>query len=118
MVDKATFDLTDKEVKEQNVLYVDVVNSVGTTKQGRAIFKVSGDIFIYAPNDKLTFGYFNKCLEKADPSDSLDLFFHKIDYSGEYMGNLVERRCSFVYFYSAQYDPEAGEINEIETAII
>jgi hypothetical protein len=61
---------------------------------------------MYAPNDKLTFGFFSKAIARAKPEYTVDMFFHNMDQSGEYFGDLVERKCSFIYFFKAQYDPD------------
>lgn len=116
VVDDVTFDAPQKETREQNVLYIDVVSATTNAQHGSVSGIVKGDIYMYAPNDKLTFGYFNKAIHRAnkdDPAVTQPFFFHQMDQSGEYYGNLVERRCSFEYQYNVQYDPEAGRITDI-----
>jgi hypothetical protein len=115
-IPKVSFDNSGD--KEQNILFVDVASNVTVAKKTKVTAKVTGTLRMYAPNDKLTFGFFAKKLHTCSPSDQANLFFYEMDQSGEYYGNLVERTCNFVYFFQDHYDPEDGELDEIEFSFV
>ncbi len=110
-IDKVTFD-ADLE-KEQNVLFIDVFEAPSFPKKGSIKARVRGQIIMFAPSDKLTFGFFAKRINSAKVETTRKFHFSNMDQSGEYYKNLVERKCNFLYFYHAEYDPEAGEINQL-----
>ncbi len=109
---KVTFDQPG-ETKEQECLFVDITKSFTKPSQGRAISRAQGSCYCYVQADKLPFGYFAKKINAANRAHTMGLFFFNFDQNEKYYGNLVERRCDFVYFHSTQYNPEAGEIDTV-----
>lgn len=103
---------------EQDVLFVDVIESRTNAGQGTVRAKVTGSIYMFSQVDKLPYGFFTKKLQQADAELKKDFFFHDLDTnalnSPARMQNISERRGSFVYLYSAQYDPEQGELTSVE----
>ncbi len=102
---------------EQDTLFIQIQECQSRTGQGRATAKVRGSLVVYSQNNKLAFGYFNKRLQNAKPELVKDFFFYDIDVdalnSPARLLNISERRASFVYLYSSQYDPNQGLLNEL-----
>jgi hypothetical protein len=111
-IEKVTFE-APSEAKEQEAIFVEVENSKASVTKGRATAKVTGRLAIFSNSDKLPFGLINKRINSASPEDTAEFFFYNIDQNEKYYGNLVERQVSFVYLYSGQYDPSAGEISSV-----
>jgi hypothetical protein len=111
-VKKVTFELPS-EAKEQECIFIHVDSAVSKVTNGRAIAKVQGTLSIFANGEKLPFGFFHKKINSANIDDSANFFFYNMDVNVTYFGNLIERKASFVYFYNEQYDPNNGEINEL-----
>lgn len=114
---KVTFD-APSEAKEQEGVFVTIENAESRVTYGRAIAKVTGSISIFAVQDKLPFGFLNKKINSANVTDTANFFFYNIDQNEKYFGNLVERKAAFVYFYNAQYDPDAGVMDEVNLTFI
>jgi hypothetical protein len=114
---KVTFDAPG-ESYEQDTLFVEINESPTVAKEGRCTARVTGSLVVYSQLDKLPFGYFNKRIQQADPELTKKFFFFDIDLnpmnSPARIQNIAERRVRFVYLYSAQYDPEHGEITTLE----
>jgi hypothetical protein len=111
-IPKVTFENSDD--KEQNLMFVDVTKtSHHVAKKTEIGCIVDGLITVFAPNDKLTFGFFQKRLHTCDPEDGRLFFFYNLDQSNEYFGNLIAIKCNFSFFFKAPYDPEAGVIDEV-----
>ncbi len=117
-VSKVTYDETGDSY-EQDCLFVEIQKSSSNTGQGKASAKVTGAIVMFSQRDKLTYGFFNKRLQQAAPELVNNFFFYDIDVealnSPARLQNISERRASFVYLYSAQYDPNQGLITSLET---
>ena len=101
------------DASEQECLFIFVESCLGQAKQGQYIAKVMGTFGMFANADKMPFGYFDKKIQEADPSDTTDLFFYNTDRNERIYQNIVERRCSFVYFYRGDYNPDAGSLDSI-----
>jgi hypothetical protein len=112
-VKKVTFD-RPSDSKEQECLFINVTSSMNSIKDGRAKAKVIGEIFLIGNTEKLKFGYFSKCLAIADSSETSGLFFHTFEENNQGMQNIVQRKCSFVYFFDSQYDPDTGTITSVD----
>lgn len=119
---KATYDqpsIGPTGTFEQETIFIQVDEPNIKTGQGTASGKVMGSFGVFAQVDKMPFGYFNRRIEKADPSLTHDLFFYDIDLnpasSPARIQNISERRVRFVYLFKTQYDPDQGEITSIET---
>lgn len=115
--EKTTFN-APSDTFEQDVLFIQIDNPRTRTSQGRVYARVYGQVVVYSQDDKLTYGYFNKRIEKAAHDLTKDLFFYDIDVNLENsparLQNINERRASFVFFFSAQYDPKLGELTTLE----
>jgi hypothetical protein len=113
---KASFE-SPSEAKEQECIFIKVDSNVSSVKQGLIKGRAKGSFAIFANSEKIPFGFLQKKINSAKPSDTVDIFFYNIDQNEKYFGNLVERSCGFVYFYSQQYDPDAGEMTSVNLSI-
>ncbi len=115
-VSKVTFDEPGDSF-EQDCIFVEVQECFSNTGQGRASAKVAGALVMFSQNEKLPFGFFNKRLQNAKAELTKDFFFFDIDVDAKNsparLQNISERRASFVYLYSAQYDPNQGEMTSL-----
>lgn len=111
-LNKVTFD-SPGESMEQNCLYVDVEDSFNTISDGKEHARVTGTIYMIAPNNKLKFGFFSKAIATADKEDTKDLFFSDFEANSNRYRNLVQRSCAFLYFFDSQFDPNIGRIEGI-----
>ncbi|AEG42317.1 hypothetical protein BdPhPhi1402_gp20 [Bdellovibrio phage phi1402] len=113
---KVTYDQPSQETKEQEVLFVQVESAPVRFKDGSAHIKVTGRALVYAQAGKLPFGFFSKAIEQANFTDSTltkDLHFEDLEANAKYFQNLVMRTFNFTYFFSAQYDPDHGQITSV-----
>ncbi len=103
---------------EQDTLFIEIANCKSNTGQGKATARVNGQIVVFSEMNKLAFGFFNKRIQNASPELTKNFFFSELDVdalnSPARQVNISERRASFVYLYSAQYDPNQGLITEID----
>lgn len=103
---------------EQDTLFVQIDQPNTRTSEGKVFAKVYGQLIVYSQDDKLTYGFFNKRIEKADANLTKDFFFYDTDVNVENsqarFQNIHERRASFVFFFTAQYDPKLGELTTLE----
>ncbi len=103
---------------EQDCIFIQVQECRSNVGPPRATAKVTGNIIMYCQIEKLSYGFFNKRIENAAPDLSKNFFFFDIDVdalnSPARIQNISERRTSFVYLYSAQYDPNQGQLTELE----
>ncbi len=100
-------------LKEQSVLFVNVEQPQATFRDKIARFKVTGKCTMFGDSEKLTFGYFAKCISGASKELNSRFHFSEIDLNTKYYQNLVQRDFSFVYFYETEYDPDTGLITSI-----
>lgn len=112
-LNKVTFD-SPGESMEQNCLFVEIEVAKNTIKDGKEQSKVTGTIYMIAPNDKLKFGFFSKAIAKASNIDTENLFFSDFEGNSNRFRNLVQRSCSFTYFFYGQFDPSIGTIESID----
>ena len=112
-IDRVTLD-QPSEALEQDTMFIEIERSKDAVKDGVVKSMVTGKCTVYAQSDKIPFGFFSKAIRQADPSLTKDLFFSDFETNSNYYRNLVERSFNFTYFYSGQYDPQTGIINEIE----
>ncbi len=103
---------------EQDVLFIEILESKSRARDGKVTAQVSGSIVTFAQVDKLPYGYFQKRITIAPPEATKDFFFFDIDLnpvnSPARIQNISERRLRFVYLYSSQFDPEHGELTSLE----
>lgn len=103
---------------EQDTLFVQIDQPNTRTSEGKVYAKVYGQLIVFSQHDKLTYGFFNKRIEKADVALTKKFFFYDTDVNVENsnarMQNIHERRTSFVFFFTAQYDPKLGTLTTLE----
>ena len=116
-VKKVTFDQPG-ESYEQDVIFVEIEECLSRASQGRSYAKVTGSIVMFSERDKLPYGFFAKRIAQAPGDATKSFFFFDTDVdalnSPARLQNISERRSRFVYLYSAQYDPNQGELTSIE----
>jgi len=115
-IDKVTYN-SPGESQEQGCLFIDIDSCNSTIKDGKALAIVQGQAYMYAPADKLPFGFFTKAIRKSDTDLTKDLFFFNIENNAQRFQNIIQRGFSFQYFYRGQFDPEIGTITEITISI-
>lgn len=99
---------------EQGVLFVEVDRTIGRVKDKKFTARVQGTIKLFAQNSQLPMGFFIKQISQADAATQSKFIFTDMDENSNGIQNLVQRSASFIYFYSEQYDPDQGEINELD----
>lgn len=113
---KVTFDAPSDSF-EQEVAFVEVNDCRTAAAFGHASARVNGTVTVYTQSNKLPFGFFNKKIQQADHSLTKDFFFFNLDVdvanSPARLQNICERRASFVYLHSAQYDPDQGSMTSV-----
>lgn len=117
-VKKVTFD-APSDSYEQDTIFIEIQEAKPKMGKNRASARVVGQLVIFSEYDKMPFGFFSKRIEHTDNSFKKDLFFYDIDVNQENsparLQNISERRASFVYFFTAQYDPSRGQLTSLET---
>lgn len=116
-IDKVSFDLPAEDAQEQEGLFVKVDKVVSRIDKGVAVARVSGSFAVFAQQAKMPFGYFSKRIAAASQEDTTSFFFYNLEQNERYYVNLVERSCSFIYFWRGQYDPDAGQITEVNLSL-
>lgn len=110
---KVTFDHVG-QAHEQECIFIEVESCKSSIKDALQVALVKGKLRVFANNEKLPYGYFDKKLQAATSDDTKDLFFYDLEENSGYYGNLVERSMSFVYFFNSQYSPNLGSITSID----
>jgi hypothetical protein len=99
---------------EQDILFINVENPRVRVVDGMVKARVTGECKIYSTAERMPFGYFAKKIKEADKDLTIDFFFSEIEENKKVYVNLVEKSFRFIWFWSKQYDPDLGVINEIE----
>ncbi len=115
-LDRCNFNLPG-DAQEQETLFIQVESAQSRIKETRQYCKVTGSIRVFANSDKLPYGYFAKCINKADFDDTKDLFFFDIEENQGTFLNITERTMGFVYFFNSQYDPNVGTLTDLELSV-
>lgn len=115
-VKKITYD-QPSNMDEQDCIFVEIESSNNQIRDGRVRAQVTCTATIYAQNDKLPFGFVSKAIKQSDPTITKNFFFYDLEQNSKTYQNLVQRSFSFVYFFSGQYDPNIGNIDEVELTI-
>lgn len=115
---KITFDAPSDSF-EQDTMFVELGDcKTRPTAEGKITAKVTGQLVVFSQDMRFTFGALAKLIEQANAEAKKDLFFFNVDTNVENsparLSNISERRTSFVYLYSAQYDPNLGVITSLE----
>lgn len=119
--EKVTFQ-APSDAFEQDTLFIEIQNPRTRTSEAKVYARVTGQLIVYSQDNKMPYGFFNKRIEKAPNALTKDFFFFDIDVNIENsparLQNISERRVSFVFFFTAQYDPNLGELTTLETGEI
>lgn len=106
------------ESYEQDKLFIEITDVITRAGQGRVNSKITGSLAMFAQMEKLTYGFFSKKVSLAANDLTKNLFLFDVDRealnSPARLINISERRTSFVYLYSAQYDPNHGSLTGIK----
>jgi len=112
-----TFDAYSDEY-EQDVLFIEVRECIERVFSGGISMKVTGDLIYFSQVDRIKYGNMIKLIEKANASDKNPFLFYDIDNvnnsSQARIQNKVERRISFTYLYTGEFDPDKGEMTSLE----
>lgn len=111
-VDKVTYEAPG-ESREQECIFINVETASGHAKDAKYVARITGTCQMFGNADKIPFGFLSKAITKADSELTKDFFFEDIEGNTKYIGNIVQRSFSFVYFFRSQFDPKIGIINEI-----
>lgn len=105
------------ESQEQDVIFVQIDDPHVRVKDQKQVARVEGRFQVFAAHGKMPHGYFARSIAEADPAVTKDFFFSDIDESAGTYRDLDVRSARFVFFYSSQYDPEQGTINQVEIQV-
>jgi hypothetical protein len=114
-ISKTTFDAPSDKF-EQDTLFIEVAESPSSVGSGIEKAKVTGFLTVYAQEEKLPFGFFNKKIMAASPTLTKKFFFgteQNVATSPARTQNITERRMDFLFLYSSQYDPNLGELTQV-----
>lgn len=116
-VSKTTFE-APSESFEEDTLFIEISSAPTRFSAGRvALAKVTGQLVVFSQEGKFPFGFFGRKIEQAAKEATIPFFFYEIDTeilnSPARMVNLHERRCSFLFLFKADYDPNQGELTSI-----
>lgn len=113
---KTTFD-DYSDHYEQDTLFIEVVDSRSKITGSKIRHRVTGSLIVFSQVEKMPYGFFLKRIEQADENLKRDFFFFDIDNdivsSPARFMNLHERRVSFSYSATEQYDPNKGSITSL-----
>ena len=99
--------------QEQECLFIKIQTSQNQVADGKLRGKVTGQITLFANEDKLPYGYFAKQMALAKISDIKNLFFFDFEENVGTIDNITQRTASFIYLFDMQYNPNMGEITSI-----
>lgn len=114
---KVTFQ-APSESFEQETLFVQI-NSPRVKVTGSSIAaRVEGTLIVFSQDNKMPYGFMQKRIEEANPDLTRPLFFSEIDIdvatSPARLQNIHERRTNFLFLFKTQYDPNKGQLTELE----
>lgn len=101
------------ESREQDTLFVEIDESRTAVTAGRESARVSGTLTMFSQREKLPYGYFSKCIERSASDLTRPLIFSLAEANEETFQNLTTRSLGFTFLYSAQYDPNHGELTQV-----
>lgn len=114
---KTTYDAPSDSF-EQDTLFIEITDCKTRPSEGKVYARVTGQLVAFSQNERLPYGFFSKRIEKAKHELTKDLFFYDVDRnvvsSPARLQNISERRTSFQFFFTAQYDPNLGELTTLE----
>lgn len=106
-----------KDNVEQDVAFIKITQANVHVTEGKQRGRASGTVTIFADQDRMKHGYFQRALANADLSLTRNLSFFNLDQSLGVVADLDSRSCEFIYFFEMQYDPEQGLITELNQNI-
>ena len=112
-----TFD-APSEAFEQGKIFVEIQSGRENAGTGRVTAEYTGTLVVFSKQESLPYGYFGKCIAKANPSLTKDLFFSGLDTnnltSAARFVNLTERRANFKFLFRENYDVAKGKIESVD----
>lgn len=119
-VKKTTYNAPDINAPEEDTLFIEILTvrpRMSNIDGGRETARVLGAATVFSQAGRLPYGFFAKRIEQSKHADTKGLFFEPemdVATSPARMLNLHERRLPFMFLYDSQYDPDRGEITEVE----
>lgn len=102
------------ESQEQNCLFIEVQSSRNQVKDRKMVSRVTGQVTVYGIFERLPYGYFSKCIDKAEKELKEGFFFFDFEANTKIFQDKVQRTFNFIYFFNGQYDPNLGSITSID----
>lgn len=103
---------------EQDTGFIEINECKTRASEGVVRAQVTGSITIFTQDDKMPYGFFIKKISQANPETKKPIYFFDIDQnivsSPAREQNKSERRTGFLFLYSAQYDPNQGELTSLD----
>ena len=103
--------------QEQEHLFIKIESAKNAVRDKKFVGIAKGKIHVFASSDKLPYGYFTKQLAKSKAADLQGLFFFDFEENSGTIDNIVERTCSFIYFFDIQYDPDLGLMDGFDSTV-
>lgn len=120
---RTTFNAYSQEF-EQDTLFIEIDSArpkISGANGGLETARVVGQMVVFSQDEVLPYGVFAKKIELAKAEDKSPLFFYDMDVdvpsSPAREQNIHERRCSFIFLYNSQFDPDKGELTSLELTI-
>ncbi len=101
--------------QEQECLFVEIEKANSRVSEQRFVGQATGKITVWGNSEKLPYGYFTKRIVEANKADTKDLFFYDFEENSQTIGNISQRGMAFRYLFDLQYNPNVGEMTELET---
>jgi hypothetical protein len=129
---KVTYLAPTEETAEQDTLFITITevkartggNIASQSARVKGVLTVFSQGMLHETHDakevRLSYGYFSRRIAQAAYADTKPFFFEEerdIAGSPARVQNLHERQVNFTFLYSAQYDPDRGELNEVDFQI-
>lgn len=105
--------LMPSDANEQDFIFIEIEQPQIRFKDGIQRAKVAGKAYIFGRGEKIPFGFLQKQIARAPYDLTKDLFFFNVDANTRTYVDVVQRSFEFVFFFSSQYDPEIGTLNEV-----
>lgn len=121
-VKKVTYN-APSDVYEQDSLFVNVQEVTSRIAPGKSAYaRVMGNLTVYSHGARLPFGFFSKRIQAADSELTKDFFFFDLDVnalnSPARLQDISEIQGKFIFLYSSQYDPNQGELTDLELEFV
>lgn len=102
------------ESQEQAAIFVEIEKVISTIKEKEQLYRVDCRVRLFARSEALPFGFLMKQIQAADPNVSQKFFFYDLEENAGTFQNINERSFKFIYFYNSEFDPDRGELTEIQ----